>query len=145
MPAKNIRLVKTPIVAIVDDDEAVREALSDLLVVMDVACRTFDRAEAFMAEYVPGHFDCLITDVRMPGRSGLELQERLRELGSPMPVIIITADTSPVTRARALRGGAHAYLTKPVNDEVLFHHLQSALNRAGRPRGGNHRDTPSDD
>lgn len=145
MPAKKLRLVKTPIVAIVDDDEAVREALSDLLMVMDVACRTFDRAEAFMAEYVPSHFDCLITDVRMPGRSGLELQERLRELGSPMPVIIITADTNPATRARALRGGAHAYLTKPVNDEVLFHHLQSALKRAGRPRDGGHRDTPSND
>ena len=145
MPAKKTRLVKTPIVAIVDDDEAVREALSDLLMVMDVACRTFDRAEAFMAEYMPGHFDCLITDVAMPGMSGLELQERLRELDSSMPVIIITADTSRATRVRALSGGAHACLTKPVNDEVLFRHLQSALNRAGRPRGGDHRDTLSDD
>ena len=145
MPAKNIRLVKTPIVAIVDDDEAVREALSDLLVVMDVACRTFDRAEAFMAEYVPGHFGCLITDVAMPGMSGLELQERLRELDSSMPVIIITADTSRATRVRALRGGAHACLTKPVNDEVLFRHLESALNRAGRLRNGDQRDMPSDD
>ena len=145
MPAKNIRLVKTPIVAIVDDDEAVREALSDLLVVMDVACRTFDRAEAFMAEYVPGHFGCLITDVAMPGMSGLELQERLRELDSSMPVIIITADTSRATRVRALRGGAHACLTKPVNDEVLFRHLESALNRAGRLHNGDQRDMPSDD
>jgi two-component system response regulator FixJ len=145
MPAKNIRLVKTPTIAIVDDDEAVREALSDLLVVMDVACRTFDRAEAFMAEYVPGHFDCLITDVAMPGMSGLELQERLRELDSSMPVIIITADASRATRVRALSGGAHACLTKPVNDEVLFRHLQSALNRAGRSRNGDQPDMPSDD
>jgi two-component system response regulator FixJ len=145
MPAKNTRLVKTPIVAIVDDDEAVREALSDLLMVMDVACCTFDRAEAFMAEYVPGHFDCLITDVSMPGRSGLELQERLRELGSSMPVIIITADTSPATHERALSGGALVCLTKPVNDAVLFRHLESALNRTGGSRDGGRRGTPSDE
>jgi FixJ family two-component response regulator len=113
--------------------------------VMDVACRTFERAEAFMAEYLPGDFACLITDVAMPGRSGLELQERLRELGSSMPVIIITADTSKATRVRAQSGGAHACLTKPVSDEVLLRHLQSALNRSGRSRDDDQRDTPSDD
>ena len=137
MPAKVIGLSKAPIVAIVDDDEAVREALSDLLLVLELACRTFDRAEAFMAEYVPGSFDCLITDVSMPGHSGLELQERLRSIGSSMPVIIITADTSPATPLARLRGGAHACLTKPVNDESLFRHLRSALNRAGGAREGN--------
>jgi two-component system, LuxR family, response regulator FixJ len=145
MPARDICLPKTPLVAIVDDDQAVREALCDLLLVLDVACRSFDRAEAFMAEFEPGRFDCLITDVSMPGRSGLELQERLRELGSSMPVIFITADTSPATEARALRGGAYACLTKPVNDEVLFHLLQNAMNFAGRSRRNERRDPPSDD
>ena len=145
MPAKTVRSSEAPIIAVIDDDEAVREALSDLLQVLGLACRTFDRAEAFMAEYQPDRFDCLITDVSMPGRSGLELQERLRELGSSMPVIIITADTSRATRVRALRGGAHACLTKPVNDEVLFRHLESALNRAGRLHNGDQRDMPSDD
>jgi two-component system response regulator FixJ len=145
MPAKTIRSPKKPIVAVVDDDEAVREALSDLLLVLGLACRTFDRAEAFMAEYVPDHFDCLITDVSMPGRSGLELQERLRELGSSMPVIIITADTSPATRARALSGGALACLTKPINDDVLFRHLESALIRPGGSRDDDRRGTPSDE
>jgi FixJ family two-component response regulator len=62
MLAKAIRLSKAPVVAIIDDDESVREALSDLLLVQDLSCRTFDRAEAFMADYVPGRFDCLITD-----------------------------------------------------------------------------------
>ena len=134
-----------PVVAVVDDDEAVRDALSDLLLVLGLACQTFDRAEAFMAEYAPDHFDCLITDVSMPGRSGLELQERLRELGSSMPVIVITADTSPATRARALSGGALACLIKPVNDDVLFRHLRSALNCAGSSRDDDRWDTPSDD
>ena len=145
MPAKDSCLSKTSLVAIVDDDEAVREALSDLLLVLDVACCTFDRAEAFMAEFEPGRFDCLITDVRMPGRSGLELQERSRELGSSMPVIFITADTTSATHSRALNGGAYACLTKPVNDEKLFHLLQNALNCAGRSRRNDRRDPSSDD
>jgi two-component system, LuxR family, response regulator FixJ len=98
-----------------------------------------------MAEYVPGMFDCLISDVSMPGRTGLELQERLRSLGSSIPVIIITADTNPATRSRALRGGAHAFLTKPVNDNELFQHLQSALNLSGRSRDGDREEPPSDD
>ncbi|WFU78220.1 response regulator [Bradyrhizobium sp. CIAT3101] len=145
MPARTPLSFKAPLVAVVDDDEAVREALSELLLVLGLACQTFDRVDAFMAEYVPDRFDCLITDVSMPGRSGLELQERLRELGSPMPVIIITADTSPSTRGRALSAGAFACLTKPVNDDVLFHHLQSALNRAGSSCEDERQDTPSDE
>jgi FixJ family two-component response regulator len=136
--AKAVRLSKAPIVAIVDDDEAVREALSDLLLVLDLSCRTFDRAEAFMAEFVPGKFDCLITDVSMPGRSGIELLQRLRSLGSSLPVIVITADTNPATRSRAMKSGAHAFLTKPVNSDTLFQHLQSALSR-----GGNGQEPPS--
>jgi len=145
MPAKDVFLPEKPLVAIVDDDDAVREALSDLLFVMDVAYRAFDRAEAFMAEFEPDRFDCLITDVSMPGRSGLELQERLRQLGSSLPVIFVTADTSPATEARALRGGAYAFLTKPVNHEVLFHLLQSATNYAGRSRRNERGDRPADD
>jgi two-component system, LuxR family, response regulator FixJ len=120
-------LSKAPMVAIIDDDEAVREALSDLLLVLDLPCRSFDRAEAFMAEYVPGRFDCLITDVSMPGNSGRDLLQRLRSIGSSIPVIIVVADTSPTTRLSAMTGGAHAYLTKPVSDLALFRHLQSAL------------------
>ncbi|WKA29325.1 response regulator [Bradyrhizobium roseum] len=136
---------KAPIVAIVDDDEAVREALSDLLLVLDLSCRTFDRAEAFMAEYVPGGFDCLITDVSMPGHSGLDLLHRLRSIGSLIPVIIVTADTKSATRLRAMRGGAQAYLTKPVNSEALLGHLQSALRHVDPSSDGNGRGTPSDD
>lgn len=80
-----------------------------------------------MAEYVPGRFDCLITDVSMPGHSGLDLLQHLRTIGSRIPVIIVTADTTSATRSRAIHGGAHAYLTKPVSSEALLGHLQSAL------------------
>jgi two-component system, LuxR family, response regulator FixJ len=137
-------LSKALLVAIVDDDEAVREALSDLLLVLDLPCRTFDRAEAFMADYVASKFDCLITDVGMPGDSGLDLLQRLRSIGSSIPVIVITADTSPATRSRAMKIGAHAYLTKPVSSDALYGHLQSALNRRGSSSEGDGREIPSD-
>jgi len=97
-----------------------------------------------MAEYVPGRFDCLITDVSMPGHSGLDLLQRLLSLGSSMPVIIVTADTNPTTRSRAMRGGAHAYLTKPVSSEALLRHLQSALRHAGSTPDGDGQETPPD-
>jgi two-component system, LuxR family, response regulator FixJ len=122
-----------PVVAIVEDDDAVREALSDLLAVLNVSYRSFDRAASFLSAYAPGQFDCLITDMSMPGLSGLALLQRLRALGSSMPVIIITAAIDPTTRARALEGGVHAFLTKPVNDDDLIRYLKSALNRESMP------------
>ena len=118
-----------PVIAVVDDDDAMREALSDLLQVFAVSCRTFDRAETFLAAYAPRAFDCLITDLRMPGISGLELQKKLKALGSSLPIIIITSSGSSLDRSRAMDEGAFAYLTKPVNDEVLIHHLMAALGR----------------
>ena len=120
-------LVKAPLVAIVDDDEGMREALSDLLLVLDLACRTFDRAEALLAVYEPGLFDCIITDLRMPGLGGLDLLRRLRRFGAPTPVIVVTSDTSPGACARALAAGAHAFLTKPVEGDLLLDRLESAL------------------
>jgi len=128
-------LSKAPLIAIVDDDEAVREALSDLLLVLDLSGRTFDRAEAFLADYIPGRFDCLITDVSMPGLSGLDLLQRLRSLGSTMPVIIVTADGTAATRSRAMNSGAHAFLTKPISSDALARHLQSALGFLRRSNG----------
>lgn len=144
MPANPIRSSVAPIVAIIDDDEAVREALSDFLFALDLSCRTFDRAEAFMAEYAPGSFDCLITDVSMPGRSGLDLLQHLRSIDSSMPVIIITGDPNPTIRSRADRGGANACLTKPVSSDALFRHLQSVLSQAGSDSGGGRPENPSD-
>jgi two-component system, LuxR family, response regulator FixJ len=120
-------LSKAPLVAVVDDDDDMREALSDLLLVLGLSCRMFDRAEALLMAYEPGLFDCVITDVRMPGVSGLDLLRRLRAVEAPVPVIIVTSDTDPRTRTQALEGGAHAFLTKPLEDQVLLGHLRSAL------------------
>jgi FixJ family two-component response regulator len=115
------------LVAIVDDDDDIREALSDLLQVLGLSCREFERAEALLAAYDTGLFDCVITDVRMPGISGLDLLRRLRGLGESVPVIIVTSDTDPRTRTAALEAGAHAFLTKPLEHQMLLGHLRSAL------------------
>lgn len=132
--ARITRLPNPPVIAVVDDDEAVREALSELFQVLELACRTFDGAEAFLAAYAPAAFDCLITDIRMPGINGLELQQKLRSLGATIPIIVVTSSTDPRTRTRALQSGALAYLSKPVNDEVLIRHLMAALGRDSPPR-----------
>jgi len=120
-------LLSSLVIAVVDDDEAVREALRELLQVLSISCRTFDRAEAFLAAYRPGEFDCLITDLRMPGMGGLELQQKLRALGSSIPVIIVTSVSDPLFRSRTMEEGAFACLTKPVTADVLLHHLTAAL------------------
>lgn len=91
-----------------------------------------------MADFVPGKFDCLITDLSMPGYSGLDLLRRLRSIGSSIPVIIVTADASSATRSRAAQEGAHAYFTKPVCSNELLRELQVVLDRTsdsarGRP------------
>ena len=115
------------VIAIIEDDVAVREALSDLLQVLGLPCRAFDRAEAFRNVYAPGVFACLITDVRLPGISGLELLQRLKATGTTMPIILISSLTDPTVRQRAEEYGAHAFLSKPLEAEVLIGYLKSAL------------------
>ena len=123
-----------PVIALVDDDEDIRDALSDLLLAMGYTCHVFDRAEAFLAANATGRFDCLITDIRMPGISGLELLDRVKAAGSTMPVIVVTSVTDPSIRSRALTGGAHAYLAKPVTDDALLQSLRTALPGREIPR-----------
>jgi two-component system response regulator FixJ len=122
-------LSQTPLIAIVDDDEAMREALSDLLEVAGFSARAFDGADAFLAEYGATPFDLLVTDIRMPGIDGIELQARLRALGSSLPVIFVTSASDAATQGRAQEGGAFAYLTKPISDEYLLSQIHAALGR----------------
>ena len=118
---------KTPLVAVVDDDEAIREALCDLMMVTGLGCSTFDSAPAFLNDNAPKDFDCLITDVRMPGMSGLDLLERMRARGSDLPVIVLTSVLDSSARAKAFELGAQAWLTKPVADDALLDQLKAAI------------------
>ena len=115
-----------PVIAIVDDDEAVREALSDLLEVEGLKTRTFASAMAFLADTTTD-FDCLVTDVRMPGMDGLALQRRLLARGLAIPVIFVTSSVSESVRAQALADGAAAWFTKPVADEALLGMVRTVL------------------
>lgn len=126
-----------PVIAVVEDDAAMREALSELLEVFSLECRLFDRAEAFLAVLSPDRFDCLITDLHLPGISGVELQQRLKAIGSPIPVIVITSSLEPHHHIRAMQEGAFAYLTKPFSDKVLISHVRTALDRVNRLREPN--------
>ena len=94
-----------------------------------MSCRTFDRADAFLSAYVPGQFDCLITDLRMPGMGGLELQRAVKALDASLPVIVVTSAVDAQSRSRALEQGVFAYLTKPVSGDVLLRQLTAALDR----------------
>ena len=117
---------KPVVIAIVDDDEAVREAILDLLQVEGLAARTFSGAVPFL-DADGTDFACVITDVRMPEVDGLELQRRLRALGSTVPVIFITSSTDPGIRDRAIEEGAAAWFSKPVADAALLSTLRAAL------------------
>lgn len=99
-------------VAIIDDDESLCRSLARVLRASGMRPECYFSAEAFLEDGRGEDFDCLILDVNLGGMSGIELQERLAESGSPRPVIFITAHDDPDMRERAMRCGCVAYLTK---------------------------------
>lgn len=115
----------SPLVAVVDDDAAIREALSDLLHVLGLTSRSFQQAEAFLDAHVAGLFSGLITDLRMPGIGGLELLRRMKTLAPSMPVIVITSITDPAIHQAVKAHGALAILTKPIVSEDLIRYLKA--------------------
>jgi len=115
------------LIAIVDDDKAVRDALSNLLESSGFGAEAFGSSEEFLQSQ---HFDktvCLILDVRLPGLSGLELQSRLPEEKRTIPIIYITAHADERVRQQALGAGAVAFLYKPFNAEALLGAVRSGL------------------
>jgi FixJ family two-component response regulator len=116
-----------PLIAVVDDDEAIREAVESLLRSVGLRAAAFASAADFLRAGALQVAACLIVDVRMPGMSGLELQRQLATTHGALPLIFITAHGDAETRARALRAGAVAFLDKPFSDEVLLRAVQSAL------------------
>lgn len=117
------------LIAVVDDDQSVREALENLIRSVGFEVKLFAAAEDFLDSDIPLQTDCAILDVRLPGISGLELQQRLVADGQSIPVIIITAQGDDKTQDDAVAAGAIAFLKKPVKEEVLLAAVESALNR----------------
>lgn len=113
-------------VAIVDDEAPMREALLDLLDEAGLPACAFASAEEFLESGRQYEFACLITDIRMPGISGLDLQARLNASRLPIPIIFITAHGDEGMRMQALRAGAVEFLDKPFDDEVLLKTVRAA-------------------
>ena len=115
------------LVAVIDDDESVRESLPDLLREFGYAVETFASAEEFLASGDPGRTKCLILDVAMPGMSGPELHRELQRGGRPIPVVFITAHGDETMRPRLLAQGAVDCLLKPFSETALLTAIDSAL------------------
>ncbi len=116
-----------PTVFVVDDDAAVRDSLRWLAQSVGLAVQTFARAEDFLNEYDPATPGCLLLDVRMPGMSGLSLQDELAVRHATLPVIILTGYGEVATAVRALKTGAVDFIEKPFSDEVLLDRVRQAL------------------
>ena len=119
--------MSAPTVFVVDDDAAVRDALSLLISLKGLRVSTFSCAEDFLAIYEPRWRGCLLADLQMPGMSGLELQHQLTERGLTLPVVMLTAHGDVATARAALKNGAVDFLEKPVDDDVLIDVLQNAI------------------
>ena len=118
---------KAQLVAIVDDDESVRGALQGLMKAAGLPARVFPTAEDFLNSGLLRQTACLIADIRMPGMSGLELQEKLKVERCRIPTIFITAHGDARIRLQAMRAGAVEFLAKPWDDEVLLDSVRAAL------------------
>jgi|APAra7269096613_1048513.scaffolds.fasta_scaffold00013_164 FixJ family two-component response regulator len=118
-----------PLVHVVDDDENMRDALSDLLASVDLECRAYTSTEELLSAPLPERPSCLILDVRLPGDSGLDLQAQLAGRGRHLPIIFITGHGDVETCARAMKRGALEFLTKPFRDQDMLDAIASALSK----------------
>jgi FixJ family two-component response regulator len=118
---------KTKFVVVVDDDDSMRSAVQDLLEAVGLPAQGFASAEEFLKSGKQHRTTCLITDIRMPGMSGLELQAKLNAERCRIPTIFITAHGDEKMRMQALRAGAVEFLAKPFDDEALLESVRAAL------------------
>ncbi|MCZ2407730.1 MAG: response regulator transcription factor [Burkholderiales bacterium] len=123
-------------VYVVDDDEAVRDSLQWLLEGKDYRVRCFDSAESFLARYDPREVACLVVDIRMAGMSGLELQDRLIERKSPLPIVFITGHGDVPMAVNTMKKGAHDFIQKPFNEEALVNLVERMLDVARQSFAG---------
>ncbi len=114
-------------VFVVEDDEAVRDALCMLVETVGLKCRMYGAAQDFLRDYDPGEPGCLVVDVRMPGMSGLELQAKLAKDGIDIPIVIITGHGDVHMAVKALKSGAVDFVQKPFRDHTLLNSILKAV------------------
>jgi two-component system response regulator FixJ len=117
-----------PSVYLIDDDPGIQDSVRRLLKSVGLPLQTFTTAQEFLEKYDPAtSVGCLVLDIRMPGMSGLELQQRLRERGDDMPIIIVSGHADVPMTVRAIKAGAVDFLEKPYNEQVLLDRIQDAI------------------
>jgi len=114
-------------VFVIDDDASVRDSINLILSLKGMRTQLFSSAEDFLEAYRPEWRGCILTDLQMPGMSGLDLQQALHERGVLLPVVVLTAHGDVPTTRVAMKGGAFDFLEKPINDEVLLDVLKNAI------------------
>jgi two-component system response regulator FixJ len=124
------------IVHVVDDEADVRHAVALLLRSVGLKSLLYESAPEFVAQYQGGAPGCLLLDVRLPGMSGLELQERLRQSGFGLPVIVMTGHGDIQMAVRAMRAGALDFIEKPFHDQTLLDRVHEAIEQCAREQGG---------
>jgi len=117
------------VVHVIDDDEAMRQSLAFLFRTARIYAETYESASAFLSALPQLKVGCIVTDVRMPGLSGLDLLRRLRELNIGVPVIVMTGHGDVPLAVEAMKGGAADFLEKPFDDEALLGAVRSALSK----------------
>ena len=126
MDVKN-KCLHPPLVSIVDDDVSVRRSTRRLLHSAGLRVEAFASAEEFLMSGRAEETDCLVLDLRMPGMNGLQLQRRLAEASNPVPIVFVTAHSSPEEERQALQAGALQFLRKPISKEVLLLAIRNTL------------------
>jgi two-component system response regulator FixJ len=122
-------LPNSQVVHVIDDDVGVRQSLAFLLSTAGLAVRVHESAVAFLAALPSAQDGCIVTDVRMPGMDGLELQRRLREKKIGLPVIVMTGHGDVALAVEAMKAGAADFIEKPFDDEILLSAIRAALAR----------------
>ncbi len=122
-------MATSAVVHLIDDDDGVRQSLAFLLTTAGLAVRVYESGVAFLAAVKTLQPGCIVSDVRMPGIDGLELQRRLRELGVHLPMIIITGHADVPLAVEAMKAGAIDFIEKPFDDELLLGAIRVALER----------------
>jgi FixJ family two-component response regulator len=115
------------LIAVIDDEEAMQDSLRDLMEAAGLVARCFGTAEEFLESDLHRKASCLIVDIRMPKMSGLQLQARLKEEGSNVPIIFITAHGDARARIQAMRQGAVEFFSKPFDHQLLLRRIRTAL------------------
>ncbi len=117
------------LVYVIDDDAAVRDSMGMLLESADLAFRCFASADDFLAEHDSSQRGCLVLDIRMPGMNGIELQQKLKNIDSSLPIVFITGHGDVAMAVEAMRQGALDFLRKPVDEEAFLERIAYALDQ----------------